>query len=110
MDPFSQEMAPALCEKARASLKKRAEGVMQKVVDHWIELVQKVFKKNGLDVLSKNEIASRLWNAAETGICLDATSTKVLARRGVKSVYEIGGGSGREFITVLGCGSADGIK
>ena len=110
MDPFSQEMAPALCEKARASLKKRAEGVTQKVVDHWIELVQKVFKKNGLDVLSKNEIASRLWNAAETGICLDATSTKVLARRGVKSVYEIGGGSGREFITVLGCGSADGIK
>ena len=37
-------------------------------------------------------------------------STKVLARRGAKSVYEIGRGSGREYITVLGCGSADGIK
>ncbi len=34
----------------------------------------------------------------------------MLARRGAKFVYEIGGGSGREYITVLGCGSADGIK
>ena len=40
-------------------LHKRADGVTQKVVDHWIELVQKVFKKNGLDELLKDEIASR---------------------------------------------------
>ena len=102
---------PQLCVRKPEHLsKKRAEGVTQKVVDHWIELVQKVFKKNGLDELLEDEIANRLWNADETGLCLDATSTKVLARRGAKSVYEIGGGSGREFITVLGCGSADGIK
>ena len=31
----------------------------------------------------------------------------MLARQGV---YEIGGGSGREYKTVLGCVSADGIK
>ena len=90
--------------------KKRAEGVTQKVVDHWIDLVQRVLKENGLEELSEDEVASRLWNADETGLCLDATSTRVLARRGAKSVYEIGGGSGREYITVLGCGSADGIK
>ena len=60
--------------------------------------------------LSEDEVASRLWNADETGLCLAATSTKVLARRDAKSVYEIRGGSVREYITVLGCGSADGIK
>ena len=43
-------------------------------------------------------------------LAFDATSTKVLARPGAKSVYEIGGESGREYITVFGCGFADGIK
>ena len=83
---------------------------MQKVVDHWIELGQKVIKKNGLDELSEDEIASRLWNADETSLSLDAKSTKVLARRGPKSVNKNGGGSEREYITALGCGSAGGIK
>ena len=102
---------PQLCVRKPEHLsKKRAEGVTQKFGDHWVELVQKVFKKNGLDELSEDEVASRLWNADETSHCLDATSTKVLARRGAKSVYEIGGGSVREYITVLGCGSANGIK
>ena len=90
--------------------KKRAEGVTQKVVEDWIDLVQKVWKENGLDELAEDQVARRLWNADETGLCLDATSTRVLARGGAKSVYEIGGGSGREYITVLGCGSADGTK
>ena len=102
---------PQLCVRKPEHLsKKRAEGVTQKVVDHWIDLVQRVLKENALDKLSEDEVASRLWNADETGLCLDTTSTRVLARRGAKSVYEIGGGSGREYITVLGCGSADGIK
>ena len=78
---------------------KTAERVVQMYVDHWIELVQKVFKKKGLDELSEDEIASRLWNADETGLCLDATFTKVLARRGAKSLYKIEGGPGREYIT-----------
>ena len=39
----------------------------------------------------------------------DVTS-KVLVQRGTKAVYEVEGGSGREYITVLGCGSADGVK
>ena len=90
--------------------KKRAEGVTQKVVEDWIDLVQKVWKENGLDELAEDQVARRLWNADETGLCLDATSTRVLARRGAKSVYEIGGGSEREYITILGCGSADGTK
>ena len=112
---------PQLCVRKPEHLsKKRAEGVTQKVVDDWSELVQKVLNKkglvqkvlnkNGLDVLLKDEIASRLWNAAKAGLCLEATSTKVLAIRGAKSAYDIGGGSGREYIAVLGCCSVDGIK
>ena len=41
---------------------------------------------------------------------MDATSKKLLAQRGTKAVYEVEGGSGREYITVLRCGSADGVK
>ena len=57
-----------------------------------------------------DEVAKRLWNADETGLCMDTTSKSVLARRGARVVYEVGGGSGREFVTVLGCGAADGTK
>ena len=34
----------------------------------------------------------------------------MLSRRGGRNVHEIGGGSGREYITVVGCGAADGTK
>ncbi len=37
-------------------------------------------------------------------------SKKVLARRGEKNVHETGGGSGRDYITILCCGSAIGEK
>ena len=90
--------------------KKRAEGVTRAVVDEWIDTVEKAFMKHNLFQYGSDELAKRLWNADETGLCLDATSKTVLARRGTKSVYEVGGGCGREYITVLGCGSADGIK
>ena len=33
-----------------------------------------------------------------------------MARRGSRDVHETGGGTGREYVTVLGCGSADGHK
>ena len=90
--------------------RKQAEGVTCPVVDAWIDTVGKAFEKYGLIEYCGDELAKRLWNADETGLCLDATSKKVLAWRGTKAVYEVGGGSGREYITVLGCGSADGVK
>ena len=102
---------PSLQERKPEHLsKKRAEGVTKLAVDEWILTVEKVFKKHGFDKMVEEELSRRLWNTDETGLCLDATSKKVLARRGVKSVYEVGGGSGREYITVLACGSADGVK
>ena len=37
-------------------------------------------------------------------------SKKILAKRGEKDVQETLGGSGRDYITVLGVGSADGTR
>ena len=49
-------------------------------MDNWIDLVHKVLKENELDELSEDKVASRLWNADETGLCLEATSNRELAR------------------------------
>ena len=37
-------------------------------------------------------------------------SKRILAKRGEKNVHEVGGGSGRDYITMLGCGSAIGER
>ena len=60
--------------------------------------------------MSYSERGRRLWNCDETGICTAVASRKILARRGEKNVHETGGGSGRENITILACGSAIGEK
>ena len=44
----------------------------------------------------------RIWNCDETGFCTAVATKSVLAKRGSKNVHETGGGSGREYITVLG--------
>ena len=64
----------------------------------------------GLGELPPEELAKRLWNCDETAFATDTASKKILARRGAKQVHEVGGGSGREHITVLGCGSASGER
>ena len=60
--------------------------------------------------MSYSERGRCLWNCDETGICTAVASRKILARRGEKNVHETGGGSGRENITILACGSAIGEK
>ena len=61
-------------------------------------------------LLEAHDLASRLWNADETGFCTAVASQRVLARCGSREVHETGGGSGRDYITVLGAGSADGVR
>ena len=46
----------------------------------------------------------------KTGFCTAVGSQRVLARRSLREVHETGGGSGRDYITVLGAGSADGVR
>ena len=49
-----------------------------------------------------------MWNCDESGFCTAVSSKKILAKRGEKEVHETMGGSGREHITILACGCADG--
>lgn len=58
--------------------------------------------------LSYADTVNRLWNCDETAFCSSATSTKLLCRRGAKTLHEIGGRSGREYITVHVACSASG--
>ena len=51
-----------------------------------------------------------MWNCDETGFCTSVTSKRIICRRGVRVVSEIGSGSGRENITVLARGSAIGER
>ena len=80
------------------------------LVDALIDTVGKAFDKYGSIEYCEDELVKRLWNEDEIGLCLDAMSKKVLAQRGTKAVYEVGEGSGWKYITLLGCGSADGVK
>ena len=56
------------------------------------------------------DFASRIWNADETGFCLGASSKKILAQRGDRSVHEVGGASDHQFITVNACGNGEGVR
>ena len=63
-----------------------------------------------LKMLDMPDLSKRLWNADETGFCTAVASQRVLAKRGAKDVHETAGGSGRDYITVLGVGAADGTR
>lgn len=52
----------------------------------------------------------RIWKCDETGVCTAVASRKILAKRGAKNVHETAGGSGRDYITILACGSAIGER
>ena len=64
-------------------------------------MVQSLFSSTKLKDFDETEIAKCLWNCDETGFCIAVASKTVLAKQGAKAVHEVGGGSGREYITVL---------
>ena len=69
-------------------------------------MVKTMVNVAGVGDLTTEELAQRMWTCDETAFATDVASKRVLARRGEKNVHETGGGSGREYITFLGCGSA----
>ena len=71
--------------------------------------VSTIVTNAGLSEMKTEELAQRMWNCDETAFATDVASKRILARRGEKNVHETGGGSGREYITVLGCSSASGV-
>lgn len=84
----------------------RANSLTETVVDAWIAKVSHMVTEAGIG----EELESRAWNCDETAFATDVASKRVLARRGERNVHETGGGSGRDYITVLGCGSASGER
>ena len=81
----------------------RAKATKKEIVDQWFELLGKTLKE--LDIENK---PAQIYNVDETGLPLDPSKLKVIAEKGAKNVFRIIGGSGRETITVQGCGSASG--
>ena len=88
----------------------RAFSLTEGAVSAWISKMSAKVTDAVLGELAPEELAKRMWNCDETAFATDAASKKILARRGAKQVHEVGGGSGREHITVLGCGSASGER
>ena len=88
----------------------RATALTEGAINAWIMKVKAMVNEAGLGDLTTEELAQRMWNCDETAFATDVASKRVLARRGERNVHETGGGSGREYITVLGCGSASGER
>ena len=105
---------PSLSEKKPQHLStKRAMDACPEMLNSWFITVKTSFlKKVGLMKRSGPvaDYSSRIWNSNETGFCLGSASKKILARRGCRSVHEVGGVLDHEFITVSVCGSAAGVK
>ena len=80
--------------------RQRAQSATEEVISSFFERVKDLFEKTGL--VSAPDLANRIWNCDETGFCTAVASKSVLSRRGAKEVHETAGGSGRDFITVLG--------
>ena len=87
-----------------------ATALTEGAVNAWILKVKTMVNEAGLGDLTIEELAQRMWNCDETAFATDVASKRALARRGEKNVHETGGGSGKEYITVLGCGSASGER
>ena len=73
---------------------------MQEVVDVFFDQLKNLFQKSGL--ANTPELANQMWNFNTTGFCTAVSLKAVLKRRRTKEVHETAGGSGREYITVLG--------
>ncbi len=102
---------PSLKERKPQHLQvNRATALSEGAVNAWFSKVSQVLEDAGLGDLPPDELGKRMWNCDETAFATDVASKKILAKRGDKHVHETGGGSGREYITVLGCGSGNGER
>ena len=80
--------------------RQRAQCASQEVVDIFFRRLKNLFETSGFK--DAPDLSNRIWNCDETGFCTAVASKAVLTRRGAKEVHETAGGSGRDYITVLG--------
>lgn len=92
---------PSLAERKPQHLsRQRAQCASQEVVDAFFGRLKNLFETSGLK--DAPDLDKCIWNCDETGFCTAVASQAVLTRRGAKEVHETAGGSGRDYITVLG--------
>ena len=104
---------PTLSERMPQHLSSaRAACANPDTIHSWFSRVEEFFKVVGLIKRGKvvDDIAYCLSNCDESGFCLGLTSKKILARKGSRAVYEVGGSSDHQYITVSICGSAAGVR
>lgn len=99
-DGFSSRWPTLVQRKPQHLSRQRAHCAMQEVVGAFFQRLEDLFRKTNLR--DAPDLQNRLWNCDETGFCTAVASRSVLTRRGSKEVHETGGGSGRDYITVLG--------
>ena len=100
---------PKLVERKPQHLsKQRASSANPATVEEYFKKVGKLM--DDLGITHCEDLDRRVWNCDETGVATAVASKVILARRGSKWVHEVGGGSGRELITLMGCGSAAGER
>lgn len=100
---------PILTERRPQHLsRKRAEGANYETIHAFFERVEKLLSEAGIHYAP--DLADRLWNCDESGLCNAVVSGRILARKGSKWVHDTAGGSGRSYTTIHGCGSASGIR
>lgn len=81
-------------------IKQKTWCATEEVVGIFFQRVNSFVEKMSLS--SAPDLVSRIWNCDEMGVCIAVASKSVLTWRGAKTVHKMDGGSGRDFITVLG--------
>ena len=101
---------PALAERKPQHLsKRRAQAANSECIKAFFDSLEKSFREGRL-ILDDPATSCRIWNCDETAFCTSASSSKLLCKRGERSLHEVGGGTGREHITVHVCCSASGER
>ena len=88
----------------------RANAATPEVIGAWFDKFESVLQRIGLADMPLEELQHHIWNCDETGFCTAQVCQRIIAKRGDKAVQGTIGGSGREYFTVLGAGSASGVR
>ena len=102
-------MARVNLKKARTPFKKsRAQASTPEVISMFFDGLEVCFKEHGFFRRSYGDLASQIFNCDEVGFATAVASSKVLAKKGSRNVYDVQNGCGQENITFLVGGSAAG--
>lgn len=90
---------PAVSTRIAQNLTKSRAAVTKLSLENWFTEIKKYLEdQNELSIL---EDGNRVFNADESAFCFNPKNSKVLARRGDKTVYQSGNNDDKQTLTVL---------